>query len=306
MKVIVTGGAGFIGSHIVDLFIERGHSVYVVDDFSSGRESNLLGSPATVKQADIVLEKSLDTLFGVAPDVIIHEAAQPSLLRSVQEPQFDALVNIIGTLNVIEAAKRCNAHVIMASTSAVYDDANIMPYAENSRLRPTRPYGIAKCSAEMYLRESGLDYTVLRYGNVYGPRQVPVGENQLVPHALDHIFLGKDFIVNGDGNQRRDFIYVGDIAEANYLAATKRVSGTFNIAHGVSHSVNEVLTLLGNLTDYPYKWKHGEAKPKEPRDVRLDVREAYRQLDFTAAVTLLDGLNKTVRWYETQLEQAKQ
>lgn len=304
MKVIVTGGAGFIGSHIVNLFVERGHDVYALDDFSSGLESNLILSGELVRKSDIVLEKELDTLFYKHPDVIIHQAAQPSLLRSVQEPQFDALVNIIGTINVIEAARRCNAHVIMASTSAVYDDANDMPYKESGKLRPTRPYGIAKMSAECYLRESGIDYTILRYGNVYGPRQIPVGENQLVPHALDHIFKGKEFIVNGDGNQRRDFVYVGDVAEANYLAAIKRVSGTFNVAHGVSHSVNEVLKLLKSLTNYPYEWQHGEPKPKEPRDVRLDVGAAYRHLDFTARVPLIEGLRDTVLWYESQLELA--
>lgn len=304
MRVIVTGGAGFIGSHIVDLFIERGHLVCVVDDFSSGLESNLTVPFSLVRKKDIVIEKDLDELFGFPPDVIIHQAAQPSLLRSVQDPQFDALVNIIGTINVIEAARQCNAHVIMASTSAVYDDANDMPYKESGKLRPTCPYGIAKMAAECYLRESGLDYTILRYGNVYGPRQIPVGENQLVPHALDHIFKGKEFIVNGDGNQRRDFVYVGDVAEANYLAAIKRVSGTFNIAHGASHSVNEVLRLLKSLTNYPYEWQHGEPKPREPRDVRLDVREAYRHLGFTVSAPLIEGLRDTVRWYESQLELA--
>lgn len=298
MRVIVTGGAGFIGSHIVDLFIERGHSVTVLDDLSSGRLGNLINSPAEFVWGDV----SRSGYWPANADVIIHQAAQPSLLRSVQEPQFDALVNIIGTINVIEAARRCNAHVIMASTSAVYDDANDMPYKESGKLRPTRPYGIAKMAAECYLRESGISYTILRYGNVYGPRQVPVGENQLVPHVLDHIFKGKEFIVNGDGNQRRDFVYVGDVAEANYLAAIKRVSGTFNIAHGVSHSVNEVLALLKSLTNYPYEWQHGEPKPKEPRDVRLDVGEAYRHLDFTARVPLIEGLRDTVLWYEEQLE----
>jgi len=308
MRVIVTGGAGFIGSHIVDLFIERGHSVWILDNFSSGRigdqpTGNVNPRAIVTSPLNVEREDNVDYLFRAAePDVIIHQAAQPSLLRSVNEPQFDAQVNIIGTLNVIEASRRCGAHVIMASTSAVYDDASDMPYKESGKLRPTRPYGIAKCAAEMYLRESGIPYTILRYGNVYGPRQIPVGENQLVPHALDHIFKGKEFIVNGDGNQRRDFVYVGDVAEANYQAAVKRVSGTFNIAHGVSHSVNEVLTILGNLTEYPYRWQHGDPKPKEPRDVRLDVKAAYRHLDFTASVPLLEGLKNTVHWYESQLE----
>jgi len=302
MRVIVTGGAGFIGSHIVDLFIERGHSVHVLDDLSSGNRKNLLGSPSTFEHCDIT---EIAELYGQSADVFIHQAAQPSLLRSVNDPVFDAQVNIIGTINVIEAARRCNAHVIMASTSAVYDESIDLPYRETNRLRPTRPYGIAKCAAEMYLRESGLDYTILRYGNVYGPRQIPVGENQLVPHALDHIFKGAPFAVNGDGDQRRDFVYVGDIAEANYLAAVKRISGTFNVAHGVSHSVNEVLSLIKNLTEYPGEWAHGAAKAKEPRDVRLDTSSAYVNLDFKASIPLLEGLSKTVRWYEEEFYEAQ-
>lgn len=305
MRVLVTGGAGFIGSNIVELFIERGHEVYVMDDFSSGRAENIKAFDATVYARDITKSKRIDEIVAISPDVIIHQAAQPSLLRSVQEPEFDATVNILGTINMIAAARRCNAHVIMASTSAVYDDANAMPFLEYGKLRPTRPYGIAKMSAECYLRESGIGYTILRYGNVYGPRQIPVGENQLVPHALNHIFHKAPFIVNGDGFQRRDFVYVGDVAEANYKAAMLRVKGTFNIAHGVSHSVNEVLTLLKSLTGFDEEWKHGEHKPKEPRDVRLSVEAAKRYLQFTAQVPLLEGLRNTVQWYEAQLETVK-
>jgi UDP-glucose 4-epimerase len=147
-------------------------------------------------------------------DAICHQAAQPSLRRSIDDPAHDALVNIVGTINVIQAAKACGAHVVFASTSAVYDPAG-GAFTEDSPIRPNLPYGIAKATAEQYLQHSGISHTILRYGNVYGPRQIQVGENQLIPHCLAHILDGKPFVINGDGEQTRDFVYVEDIARAN-------------------------------------------------------------------------------------------
>lgn len=301
MKVIVTGGAGFIGSHIVDKFTEEGHDVWVLDDFSSGSDKNLENSNAKVITHDIV-SGNLETIPNDFPDVIIHEAAQPSLLKSVQHPILDATINILGTINVIEAARRCGAYVIMASTSAVYDDTDVMPYKENGQLRPTRPYGIAKMAAECYLRESGVGYTILRYGNVYGPRQVPVGENQLIPHVLNRIYHNAPFVVNGDGEQKRDFIYVKDVADANYLAAVIRKPGTYNIANGFSHSVNSVLETLRDLTNWNGEFQYGPGKPKEPRDVALDTLQAYLNLQWSAETSLAQGLAQTVQWYEEQMK----
>lgn len=301
MKVLVTGGAGFVGSHIVDLLIERGHVVFVADDFSSGKRENL--NPKAIHvMGDILDESQWNAVRGDSYDAICHQAAQPSLLTSVKDPRLDADINILGTINVIEAANRCGAHLVMASTSAVYDEHAPLPYSEDARKHPTRPYGIAKYAAEMYVRELAKSYTVLRYGNVYGPRQVTVGENQLVPHALDHIYKGKLFVVNGDGEQTRDFVYVGDVARANVLAMENKVRGTFNIAPGEPHSVNEVINTLNDLTYRDTNWQHGEPKPKEPRSVCLDVSRARKQLEWEYSVCLRGGLKDTILWYKQENE----
>jgi UDP-glucose 4-epimerase len=298
MRVLVTGGAGFVGSHIVDALIARKHTVYVLDNFSSGSDRNLEHSEAQVYRGDISTLKEMQTLFDYAPDAICHQAAQPSLLRSIQEPIADAMINIIGTLNVIQAARKCGAHVVMASTSAVYDVAGEQPYREDAPILPNRPYGVAKASAEMYLRASGLSYTILRYGNVYGPRQVPVGENQLVPHALNHIYKRSPFKVNGDGNQTRDFVYVGDVARANVQALEERWQGTYNISLGVLHSVNEVLKHLSAYCDWAGEWKHGPDKPSEPRSVMLNTSKAMVTHGYFASTPLVVGLAQTARWYK--------
>jgi len=297
MRVLVTGGAGFIGSHIVDALVARGHSVYVLDNFSSGSDKNLEHSEARVYQGDITTLKEMQTLFDYAPEAICHQAAQPSLLRSIQEPVFDATTNIIGTLNVMQAARKCGAHLVIASTSAVYDVAGEQPYREDAPILPNRPYGVAKASAEMYLRASGLSHTILRYGNVYGPRQVPVGENQLVPHALNHIYHGKPFKVNGDGEQTRDFISVLDVARANVQALEERWPGTYNISQGVPHSVNEVLKHLKAYCDWKGEWKHGPVKESEPRSVMLNTSKAMVQHGYFASTPLVVGLGQTAKWY---------
>ena len=310
MRVLVTGGAGFIGSHICHRLVERGHTVLALDDFSSGKIENIRAlQHEHPEQFDWIED---DIIFSVAKwteksewikknglDAICHQAAQPSLLESVKDPARDAMINIVGTINVIQAARNVGARVVLASTSAVYyDDPHIQPYLETHSLGPSRPYGIAKMSAEFYVRTSGLPYTILRYGNVYGPRQVAVGENQLVPHALDHIYRGQPFTVNGDGWQTRDFVFVGDIAEANVKAIENNIGGIYNVGSGKAHSVNEVLTVLKELTKFPGDFEHGLDKPNEPRRVLLDSTAAHERLGWWAGTSLFDGLKKTVRWYE--------
>ena len=297
MRILVTGGAGFVGSHVVDALLERGHDIYICDDLSSGKLGNI-NSQAHFECCDISDPVRFLSLCGqVHFETVCHQAAQPSLLRSVEEPDFDARVNILGTINVILAARRIGARVVMASTSAVYDDTLLNSRHEGDLLHPTRPYGIAKMAAEFYLRESGLSYAVLRYGNVYGPRQVKVGENQIVPHALSHIFKNDPFIINGDGEQTRDFVYVGDIARANVAALESAESGVFNVGTGRAASVNEVLDYLKALTHFAGDFKHGPPKPNEPRHVTLNSNRAQRVLGWRAETLLEAGLAKTVEWY---------
>jgi UDP-glucose 4-epimerase len=297
MKVLVTGGAGFIGSHIVDALLGRGHEVWVADDMSSGRLENI---PAVLRwECDITYgDGLLATVEGMGLDAICHQAAQPSLRKSIDDPAHDALVNIIGTLNVIAAAKAVGAHVVFASTSAVYDPAG-GTFDEDSPIMPNLPYGIAKATAETYLRVSGISHTMLRYGNVYGPRQVQVGENQLVPHCLAHILTGAPFVINGDGEQTRDFVYVEDIARANVIAIEGRVKGTFNLGWGWGLSVNTVCETLAELCNWHGTLLHGPAKAGEARRVALDSSHAADVLGWQPTIPLVEGLRRTVSaWRE--------
>lgn len=298
MKVLVTGGAGFIGSHIVDALVERGHEVTVLDSMSSGHMLNLndtrLGMGMNVWQRNVRdASDVMEIVDRFHPDTICHQAAQPSLRRSIDDPAHDALTNIIGTINVIQAARSCNAHVVFASTSAVYDPAGGV-FNEGSPIMPNLPYGIAKATAESYLRSSGVSHTILRYGNVYGPRQVPVGENQLIPHVLGHLRGGAPFAINGDGRQTRDFIYVGDIAAANVRALETRANGTFNAGTGLGTPVLDVCEQLAWLCDWRGMWRHGETKPGEARHVTLDSAKAARELGWKAETPLVEGLRLTV------------
>lgn len=334
MKVLVTGGAGFIGSHIVDQLLLRGHEVLVMDDMSSGRKENLSGEypqlshwmPGSITyRSEPFHDHPTRTAIDVAaqsfqPDVVCHQAAQPSLRRSIDDPAHDATVNIIGTLNVIAAAKSCGAHIVFASTSAVYattgaayawhpafvsevTDTVMMrygPLSEDSPLGPTTPYGLAKLTAERYIEMLSPSHTILRYGNVYGPRQRQVGENQLIPHCLAYLLDGKPFTIHGDGQQTRDFVYVGDIARANVQAIEGKVQGVFNAGTGKGTSVNEVCGQLRVLVDIDRPVMYGPAKAGEARHVALDSTRAKQQLGWEAETRLAAGLRETVAWWKEQ------
>lgn len=305
MKIIVTGGAGFIGSHITDLLVERGHTVVVFDNLSSGRRENINHRAMTVLRDITEGDVFAEFVRQFKPDAVCHQAAQPSLRRSLEDPCADADINIIGTLKVIQAAKAAGAYMVMASTSAVYDPDGKLPYLESDPVRPNLPYGIAKAAGEMYLTNSGLQAAVLRYGNVYGPRQIKVGENQLVPHCLGFLLRGEPFVINGDGFQTRDFVYVGDIARANVDAIEHGVTGTFNIATGQPCSVGLVCLELAVQCGTEYKnelFEHGPAKPGEPKHVRLDNHKAAYW--WRPRVDLQEGLSLTVKAW--QREQALQ
>jgi len=298
MRVLVTGGAGFIGSHVVDLLLARGCEVAVVDDLSSGRRENL-NPGAEFFKVDITRIDSLRSVFALfKPEVVTHQAAQPSLRYSLDYPNEDALVNVIGTLNVISACKQFEVkHLVFASSSAVYDPDGMTPFLEDDPLEPNLPYGIAKLAGEMYVRTLIPSHTILRYGNVYGPRQVAVGENQLVPHLLNHIRKGFEFKINGDGCQERDFVYVADIAMANWLALSRQFTGTFNAGTEESDSVNRVCVMMAEITKFAGQFDHGPRKAGEAARVALNS-DRLAAFGWIPETSLWDGLRLTAEAYK--------
>ncbi len=299
LTILVTGGAGFIGSHVVDAFVEAGHHVAVVDDLSTGRRANLHAA-ATFHEVDIRSPALRDVFDDVHPDVVSHHAAQVDVRRSVADPAYDAEVNVLGSLNLLE---RCREHgvakVLYASSGgAVYGEPAYLPCDEDHPIRPLCPYGASKYVVEQYLamyRElHGLDYTVLRYGNVYGPRQDPHGEAGVVAIFADQMLRGGTPTVNGSGEQERDFVYVGDCARANLLALERGSGGVYNLGSGQGTSVNRLFELLKAATGYQGGVVHGPPKPGETFRIFLDASRARDELGWRPQVDLREGLHRTV------------
>ena len=292
MKIFITGGCGFIGSHVADLCIEMKHEICVIDDLSTGREEN-----ASFPFYEIGIEDRAWIIHRFEtwkPDAIIHLAAQPSLQESIKNPIKDVQINLLGTINLVRLALKYHVpRIVFASTSAVYAPRISGVYPEDSPAGPLTPYGISKWGAEQYIKNSGLSYVILRLGNVYGPRQIPLGENQLIPRALNHIYQGKPFLINGDGKQKRDFVYIDDITNAFVLSAISNMNGTFNISSGLSYSVNEVLEIINWATQRETIFKHGP-EINEPDYIQLVVTKAYYQLGWEAKITLRKGIDRTV------------
>ena len=303
MRILCSGGAGFVGSHTVDLLVKRNHKVAVVDNFATGRTENLKDFDGKIYPCDIRDRKSLNAAFKeFMPHAILHLAAQSAISIAMETPQYDLNVNGIGTLNMLEASREyAVSRFVFASSSAVYDERPSffdLALNEKSPLLPASPYGISKLAGEQYIRNSFPNHMILRYGNIYGPRQRGIGENQVVARAFAHFINGDEFKVVGDGNQKRDFVYVGDIAECNFEALLSNVTGTFNIATGKSHSVNEVLSEIEEIYDVPgYKWEH--TPENDPRgDVYLNVHKIRNELGWTARMSLGEGLKLTAEWWE--------
>jgi UDP-glucose 4-epimerase len=298
MKVLITGVAGFIGSHTAEKFLEEGHSVVGVDDLSTGSNHNVPDG-VDFKFLDITEGDALIGLFDKEkPEAVVHLAAQPSLLESKMYPAFDASVNIIGTINTLMASKSIGVKkFVFASTSAVYSGEAV---EDSLALFPINPYGISKLSAERYVSALLECSVVLRYGNVYGPRQVPLGENQLVPRVLEHIYKKAEFVVNGDGLQTRDFIYVKDIANANYVATIQDLPNdvAFNISSGVSYTVADVVKEIARLTAFTGQLEHGPKKENERIDVKMPNELMMQSFDWEPQFTLHRGLKETVLEYD--------
>jgi UDP-glucose 4-epimerase len=304
-KIMVTGGAGFIGSHVVDLFVSKGYEVVIIDDLSTGRESNI-NPAAKFYKLDIRSPQLRDVFAAERPDFISHHAAQMDVRRSVAQPLFDADVNILGSINLIECAKEFGVrHFVYISTGgAVYGEPEQVPCDENHPINPICQYGASKHTVEHYLYmynvNYGLNYTVLRYPNVFGPRQDPHGEAGVIAIFTGKMLLGEQVTINGDGEQTRDYVYVGDCAQANYLAVTvDHRPGIYNIGWGRPTSVNEIFSCLAEITTYPHPAHYGPAKVGETRHIYLDASKARRELGWAPTLNLEDGLNNTVEYFRT-------
>lgn len=299
MKILVSGGGGFIGSHTVDLLTAARHKVMVVDNFKTGKLENLRESKsAEVRIADVTDLPILESAFyDFEPNVVVHLAAQSAISTSIASPQEDVNVNVIGTLNMLKLALKYKVkRFVFSSTSAVYREtrAPLWGMTEEFKIGSSNPYGINKFAAEGYVRSMFPNHLIWRYANVYGPRQRPIGENQVVARALNHFEKGYGFAITGSGKQKRDYIYVEDVARANVLAAETTKIGTYNLCTGRSVSVNDLLKLVEMIYDVPgYGWTHGTAE--DPRgDVYLNNWKLQREFGFQTT-PLQTGLEKTIQ-----------
>lgn len=299
MRAIVTGDAGFIGSHVVDALLTRGDGVAVLDNLASGRRENVDGR-AELVVGDVRDGEAVGALFArVRPDVCFHLAAQADVRVSVARPDFDCEVNVLGTLRVLEAARRAGTRVVLASTGgAIYGECE-RPAPETSPRQPLSPYGAAKLAAEEYLatynRLYDAGHVALRFGNVYGPRQDPHGEAGVVAIFLGLLASGGAPTVFGDGSQERDYVFVGDVVRAT-LAAAGRRGGVFNVGTGSATSVLELLDACRRVTGVDGPATHVPPREGELARSVLDPALAERELGFRAAVSLDDGLRATWGW----------
>jgi UDP-glucose 4-epimerase len=299
MKILVTGGAGFIGSNVVDAYVAAGHEVIVVDDLSAGKRSNV-NPAATLHEVDIASPALVELVLAERPDVINHHAAQTSVRHSVSDPLDDCRRNILGSLNVIEAARQAGTGklIYISSGGAIYGEPSTLPCPEDHPIVPDSPYGASKHAPEHYLdiyhRLHGLNYSVLRYGNVYGPRQDPFGEAGVIAIFTAQMLAGQPVTINGSGDQERDFVYVGDVVRANLNLLTVGDGEAFNIGSGEGTSVNQIYDLIREATGSTLDAIHGPAKAGETFRIYLNIDKAATGLNWKPEVSLRDGLMQTV------------
>jgi UDP-glucose 4-epimerase len=304
VRIIVTGGAGFIGSHIVDRYLELGHEVLVVDNLWShggGRRENVRAR-AAFAQVDIRDEELGHLFLKFKPDVVCHEAAQHSVAIGARDPKYDAQVNVLGLINVLEAAAKASARkVIYASSGAIFGTPDRLPIDERTPQMPESPYGITKMVGEHYLRfykrERGLDFTALRYANVYGPRQDPNGEAGVIAIFAGR-FLSKSGVrIDWDGEQTRDYVFVDDVARCNVLALDRGSGGSYVIGTGIRTSVNQLYRAFVEISGFEAPVEHAPKRAGDVRDAQFDAGLAKRELDWEAQVALLDGMRRTYEYF---------
>lgn len=302
MKVLVSGGAGFIGSHVCDGFLGAGHQVVALDNLSSGRKENL-APQVTLVVEDIRSAAAAELVRRERPDVLCHLAAQMDVRRSVADPRFDADSNILGFLNLLEAARTAGVgKVVFSSTGgAIYGEQDVFPAPEGHATRPLSPYGVSKAAGELYLgyyrAQYGLKSVSLRYANVYGPRQNSHGEAGVVAIFSERLLLGQPCTIFGSGKQTRDFVYVEDVVRANLLAVEKAAEGPINIGTGLETDITRLHALLAEAAGRPGPALYAAAKPGEQMRSCLDATLASRALGWSPSVSLPEGVARTVAWF---------
>ncbi len=302
MRILITGGAGFIGSHVADLFIREGHNVTILDNLTTGVRENI---PAAARfyQMDIT-DPAVERVFVEGRfDVLNHHAAQIDVRISVGDPLFDARVNILGSLNLLELClKHGVKYVQFASTGgALYGEQDIFPAGEEHPVRPLSPYGIAKYTVERYLfyyhAVHGIKYTAHRYANVYGPRQNPHGEAGVVAIFCDRLIHGREAVINGDGRQTRDYVFVEDVARANLLTLKQPLNGAVNIGTAKETDVNTIFRLLNQAGNFQAPERHGPAKKGEQQRSVIAWDLARRRYGWKPEVELVEGLRRTLEFF---------
>ena len=303
MKILVTGGAGFIGSHVADAFIDQGHEVVIVDNLSMGRMENVNPRAKFVKMN--IQDAEIVELFEKEKfDVVNHHAAQMDVRLSVADPIFDANNNILGTINLLQAAVKNGVKKFMfiSSGGAIYGEHDYFPADEEHPTRPLSPYGITKLTGEKYIHfyhhVYDLNFVILRYANIYGPRQSPTGEAGVVAIFSSRMLNGEQTTVNGDGLQTRDYVFVGDVVNANLKALDYDSNDYFNIATGIETDVNELFHQLNHLTNANAKDIHGPAQPGEQLRSVLNIQKAKKLLNWTPQVSVNEGLAQTVEFFK--------
>jgi UDP-glucose 4-epimerase len=305
--VCVTGGAGFIGSHLAEAFLARGFRVLILDDLSGGRRENVPGG-AELHVLDIRTPEAAALVRGAGIDVLVHHAAQMDVRRSVADPVFDASVNILGGLNLLEAARQGGVRqVLFASTGgAIYGEQDVFPAAEDHPARPVSPYGVSKLSFERYLFfyhvAYGLDATCLRYSNVYGERQNPHGEAGVVAIFLDRLLAGTPPTINGDGLQTRDYLHVSDVVQANLAALGLPGFNIYNVGTGIETNVVELAQGIARALGTDLQAAHGPAKPGEQLRSVIDAGRIQRDLNVPRPIGLAAGLQRTADWFRSRAQ----